>query len=71
MTREFFTILGRALYATKSANVPNVSNSALHLLEGTNIFEHLCKIGNYDSLDYLSRLVFTSFSFTDGGIMSM
>jgi hypothetical protein len=60
MSREFFTLLGRIVHNTGSK----------HLLSGTSIFPNLLKLGQYRSLDYVSRLVITSLSFTDGGIMS-
>jgi len=60
MAREFFTLLGRIVHNTGSK----------HLVSGTSIFPNLLKLGQYRSLDYASRLVLTSLSFTDGGIMS-
>ena len=60
MSREFFTLLGRIVHTTGSK----------HLITGTFIFQNLQKLGQYRSLDYVSRLVLTSLSFTDGGIMS-
>ncbi len=60
MAREFFTLLGRIVHNTGSK----------HLVSGTSIFANLLKMGQYRSLDYASRLVLTSLSFTDGGSMS-
>lgn len=60
MSREFFTLLGRIVHNTGSK----------HLMSGTSVFANLLKLGQYRSLDYVSRLVLTSLSFTDGGIMS-
>jgi hypothetical protein len=60
MAREFFTLLGRILRNSRSRR----------LLDHTNIFNHLTVLGQYHSLDYLSRLVITSLSFTDGGTIS-
>ena len=60
MAREYFTILGRVM------KFPN----SMKLLNGTNIFQVLTQIGSVPTLDYLTRLLFTSLSFTDGGVMS-
>lgn len=60
MAREFFTLLGRIVHNTGSK----------HLMNGTNVFANLLKLGQYRSLDYVSRLALTSLSFTDGGVMS-
>jgi hypothetical protein len=60
MAREFFTLLGRILR----------TNGSKQLLEGTNIFRNLSRLGKFVSLDYISRLVFSSLSICDGGMMS-
>ena len=60
MAREFFTLLGRILRDSKSRK----------LLDQANVFNHLTVLGQYPSLDYISRLVITSLSFTDGGNIS-
>ncbi len=60
MAREFFTLLGRIIRTTESR----------HLLDSTNIFQHLSKLGGLSTLDYISRLSLTSLSFTDGGFLS-
>jgi hypothetical protein len=60
MAREFFTLLGRIVHSTGSKQ----------LISGTNIFGNLQKLGQYRSLDYVSRLVLTSLSLTDGGMLS-
>jgi hypothetical protein len=60
MAREFFTLLGRIVHNTGSK----------HLMNGTSVYANLQKLGQYRSLDYVSRLVLTSLSFTDGGVMS-
>lgn len=48
----------------------SVTTGSRQLLDSTNIFNHLCGLGAYSSLDYLSRLVLVSLSFSDGGFMS-
>jgi rapamycin-insensitive companion of mTOR len=60
MSREFFTLLGKIVCIPGSRK----------LLDHTNIFDHLSKLGQYQSLDYLSRLVLTALSFSDNGILS-
>ena len=60
MGREFFALLGRISRSSRNR----------HLFDNTSIFQELSKLGSYRSLDYLSRLVFTSLSFTDGGYFS-
>lgn len=60
MAREFFTLLGRIVRTTDSRE----------LLDTTNIFQHLSKLANFVTLDYISRLAMTSLSFTDGGFLS-
>eukprot|EP01039_Chlorochromonas_danica_P002589 gene2589-2831_t len=60
MGRELFTLLGRIVRTPGSKK----------LLEHTNIFEHLSRLGQYKSLDYVTRLVITSLCFTDGGLLS-
>lgn len=60
MAREFFTLLGRIVRTTESRE----------FLDTTNIFQHMSKLANYNTLDYVSRLVMTSLSFTDGGFLS-
>jgi len=60
MSREFYALLGRIVCIPGSKK----------LLDHTNIFDHLSKLGQYQSLDYLSRLVLTSLCFTDGGTLS-
>lgn len=60
MSREFFTLLGKIVCIPGSRK----------LLDHTNIFDHLSKLGQYQSLDYLSRLVLTALSFSDNGVLS-
>ena len=60
MAREYFTLLGRIVRTPNSRK----------LLDHTNIFKYLSQLGQYPSLDYMCRLVITSLSFTDGGMMS-
>lgn len=60
MAREFFTLLGRIVK----------TSGARRLLDGTHIFQNLSRLGSNKSLDYLTRLVFTSLSFTDEGVLS-
>jgi hypothetical protein len=60
IAREFFTLLGRILRDSKSRK----------LLDQANIFNHLTVLGQYPSLDYISRLVITSLALTDGGNIS-
>jgi len=60
MSREFFALLGKIVCIPGSKK----------LLDHTNVFEHLSKLGQYQSLDYLSRTALTALVFTDGGILS-
>lgn len=60
MARELFTLLGRIVRTPGSRK----------LLEHTNLFEHLSRLGQFKSLDYVTRLVITSLCFTDGGLLS-
>jgi hypothetical protein len=60
MAREYFTLLGRIVRTPNSRK----------LLDHTNIFKYLSQLGQYPSLDYVCRLIITSLSFTDGGMIS-
>lgn len=60
MARELFTLLGRIVRTPGSRK----------LLEHTNLFEHLSRLGQFRSLDYITRLVITSLCFSDGGLLS-
>eukprot|EP01038_Epipyxis_sp_PR26KG_P005836 gene5836-8052_t len=60
MSREFFTLIGRIIRNPGSR----------HILDGANILTHLAKLGGFVSLDYISRLAFTSLSLADEGNMS-
>jgi len=61
MAREFFTLLGRIVRSNLGTQ---------HLMNQTNIFVNLLKVGKYSSLDYVSRLALTSLAYTDGGFLS-
>ncbi|RYG68983.1 hypothetical protein EON64_03875, partial [archaeon] len=60
MARELFTLLGKIVKSPGSKK----------LLEYTNIFEHLSRLGQHKSLDYITRLVITSLCLSDGGLLS-
>jgi rapamycin-insensitive companion of mTOR len=60
MAREFFTLLGRIVRNPGSKK----------LLEYTNLFDHLSRLGQFKSLDYVTRLAITSLCFTDSGLLS-
>ena len=61
MVREFFTLLGRMC----------VTKPGRKLLDSTCVFSHLSVLGSCRALDYLSRLVITSLTFTDKGFLSL
>jgi hypothetical protein len=60
MAREFFALLGRIVRNPWSRR----------LLDNTNIFQCLSRIGGYRSLDYVSRVIATSLFYHDGGTLS-
>jgi hypothetical protein len=60
MAREFFALLGRIVRNPWSRR----------LLDNTNIFQCLSRIGSYRSLDYISRVIATSLFYHDGGTLS-
>jgi len=60
MAREYFVIIGRM------ATFP----AGRSLIDSTEIYQNLCEIGQFRSLDYLSRAIINALAFTDGGFMS-
>lgn len=60
MAREFFTLLGRIVRNPGSRR----------LLDNTNIFPFLSRMGAFKQLDYISRTIATALFFHDGGTLS-
>ena len=60
MAREYFVLIGRMTTFPGGRNI----------IDNTDIFSHLCNIGQLRALDYLSRTVINALAFTDCGFMS-
>lgn len=60
MAREYFVIIGRM----------GTFSAGRNLIDSTEMYQNLCEIGQFRSLDYLCRVVLNSLAFTDGGFMS-
>lgn len=60
MIREYFILLGRLSNITGGRKI----------MEDNQVFQHMSSMANCRSLNYISRLILTSFAFTDKGFVS-